>query len=155
LSAASRQADSQGSRPSRHLERRATPRCLPLLIAATIAVTPLVIWLVWTGREYSTVTPTRDALSGTWRGHNGATIVFTPDGRFSGQVGGDPSAPPEGGTWYIGKEPLTGESTGVIFTFNGGYTGELLARGSRSSPTLFYYVGDPDANRRYEFKKLQ
>jgi hypothetical protein len=147
FSEASGRAGSQASRPSRRLER--------LLVAAAIAVVPLVAWQVWTVWEYWTVTPTHDALIGTWRGDNGATIVFTSDGRFSGQVGGDPSAAPEGGTWYIGKEPLEGDSTGVVFSFSRGYTSELLARGSRSSPTLFYYIGDPDENRRYEFKKQQ
>jgi hypothetical protein len=150
---ASRRADSQGSRPSERLVRLAALGCLPLLVVGAIAVSLLGVWLVWTAQQYSTVTPNHDALIGTWRGDNGTTVVFTPDGRFSGQVGGDPSARPEGGSWYIGKEPL-GDSTGVVLTFNAGYTFELLARGRRSSPTLFYYIGDIDENRRYEFKKL-
>jgi hypothetical protein len=131
--------------------RRASRRgCAALLCSLALVLVAVVAWLVWSGIEFETVTPTSQAVVGTWRGPDGATIVFTQDGRFSGWPNDDPAD--AGGTWRIGRN-LGDDTTGVVLSFDGGGTDVLYARGSRSHPTLFYYLDDPDTNRRYEFKK--
>jgi hypothetical protein len=124
--------------------RRHTFRNAFLAFVALLVVT----WMLWTAVAFQTVTPTRQALVGRWRGRDGNTIVFTPDGRFSGQPNGEPA--PVSGTWRIGQ--YLGDK-GVVLSIDDEGTSVLYARGSRSAPTLFVYIDDPDTNRRYEFKK--
>ena len=139
-------------RSHNEITRRHTFRNLFLAVAlmCPIALVALLVimWILWTAVAFQTITPTRQALVGTYRGRGGNTIVFTSDGRLSGRPYGEPA--PVSGTWRIGK--YMGDE-GVVLSIDHEGTTVLYARGSRSAPTLFFYIDDPDTNRRYEFKK--
>ncbi|MFF3391759.1 hypothetical protein ACFYW1_12615 [Streptomyces sp. NPDC002669] len=141
---------------------------LLVLLAPLVLVTLLLVLRVTTAvppPDGSPLALTASELTGTWQDDRGGVLVLAADGTFSttevcgdysdfdGDIGSGfdlPSRMSGTGAWDSDDGSYGDGATEVTLDFVPGYAGQdvsgfLEARGTRDSPVLWSYVGDPDS----------
>lgn len=137
-----------------------------LSVPVVLVSVPLVL-LAMRASPPDTVTPSRDAIVGSWRSEDGATLTFSADGTVvaanmpagtepavdPGAVAVDkPELPWGSGRWDV--RAASGSKFGGVDAWMSSGEVELETRGDASHPTLFALIGDPDADDEYVFTKF-